>query len=574
MTQKRWKLVPPVAQEDVEQLASAIHVNPYLAQILVQRGIKSFDAAKAFFRPSWEHLHDPLAMKGMDKALEKLHEIMENKGMIRFYGDYDVDGTTSVSMMWYHFKQHLAYENVDVYIPDRYKEGYGISMQGIDHALDSGVELMVALDCGIKAKKELTYAAMKGLPVIVCDHHNPGEHLPPALAILNPKQSDCSYPFKELSGCGVGFKLLTALNQSFGLAQTGLREALQFVAVSTCADIVEMQGENRTLTSLGLAELNQSPLPGFRALMNEYPNISQWRVSDVVFQIAPKINAAGRMAHGFGAVQLLCSEEVDEETLTRTKEILEQNKDRQSLDKSITEEALQLLESPEEQKKLSTVVAGEDWHKGVVGIVASRLIEKVYRPTVVLTKHNHKLTGSARSVEGFDLYAALSTCSDLFESFGGHRHAAGLTFDPKHLEEFKLRFEEAVAHSWPEENRLATQHIDLESPPQHWNGKSFAVLDQMEPFGPKNLRPVFKSGPQKAYPNSARILKEQHLKFVLEHPNADGEFLEAIAFGFGHLEPALNKGATFEMAYSLEQNEWNGQKRLQIFVKDVVLLTN
>jgi single-stranded-DNA-specific exonuclease len=567
--EKTWIDVPPPLEQDTTELALAIRSSPTVARLLLQRGVSTFEAAKLYFNPGKEGLLPPLLMKNMDKAVGKVLETMKGGGLIRFYGDYDVDGTTSASMMYWHFRQHFKYDTVDYYTPDRYKEGYGVSEIGVLHALDSGVELLITLDCGIKDKAALTLAAMKGLPVIVCDHHRPGATLPPSLAILNPKQADCPYPYKELSGCGVGFKLLMALNEALGMGETGLDEALQFAAVSTCCDIVEMKGENRCITALGLEGLNSNPLPGFKIMKERSGKEKAFKVEDVVFILGPRINAAGRISHAHGAIELLTAQEGDERLESWWQAIQEHNAARRVLDQQITREALEVLADPERQKRNSTVVFSPSWHKGVVGIVASRLVERYYRPTVVLTESMGVLTGSARTSGNFDVYEALLACSDLLTKFGGHTHAAGLSLLPEQLPAFEEAFEQVVSSTIRQEDQQPAILIDAPLPPQVINRRLFQVLERMEPCGPSNLSPVFRTGVVRAQPQSIRVLKDEHLKFVLDAPNADGEFMAAIGFGMAGLLPLIENGKPFEMTYSLSENSWNGVSSLQCMIRDI-----
>jgi single-stranded-DNA-specific exonuclease len=567
--EKTWIDVPPPLEQDTTELALAIRSSPTVARLLLQRGVSTFEAAKLYFNPGKEGLLPPLLMKNMDKAVGKVLETMKGGGLIRFYGDYDVDGTTSASMMYWHFRQHFKYDTVDYYTPDRYKEGYGVSEIGVLHALDSGVELLITLDCGIKDKAALTLAAMKGLPVIVCDHHRPGATLPPSLAILNPKQADCPYPYKELSGCGVGFKLLMALNEALGMGETGLDEALQFAAVSTCCDIVEMKGENRCITALGLEGLNSNPLPGFKIMKERSGKEKAFKVEDVVFILGPRINAAGRISHAHGAIELLTAQEGDERLESWWQAIQEHNATRRVLDQQITREALEELDTEVQRAKKSTVVFRPTWHKGVVGIVASRLIERYYRPTVVLTESQGLLTGSARTSGNFDVYEALLACSDLLTKFGGHTHAAGLSLMPEQLSAFEAEFERVVEERILPEDQRPGIWIDAPLPPELINRRLFQVLERMDPCGPSNLSPVFRSGRVRAIPDSVRILKDEHLKLVLMEPDAEGNALSAIGFGMAALAPLVGAGNGFELAFTLSENTWNGVSSLQLMIKDI-----
>lgn len=567
--EKTWIDVPPPLEQDTTELALAIRSSPTVARLLLQRGVSTFEEAKLYFNPGKEGLLPPLLMKNMDKAVGKVLETMKGGGLIRFYGDYDVDGTTSASMMYWHFRQHFKYDTVDYYTPDRYKEGYGVSEIGVLHALDSGVELLITLDCGIKDKAALTLAAMKGLPVIVCDHHRPGATLPPSLAILNPKQADCPYPYKELSGCGVGFKLLMALNEALGMGETGLDEALQFAAVSTCCDIVEMKGENRCITALGLEGLNSNPLPGFKIMKERSGKEKAFKVEDVVFILGPRINAAGRISHAHGAIELLTAQEGDERLESWWQAIQEHNAARRVLDQQITREALEELDTEVQRAKKSTVVFRPTWHKGVVGIVASRLIERYYRPTVVLTESQGLLTGSARTSGNFDVYEALLACSDLLTKFGGHTHAAGLSLMPEQLSAFEAEFERVVEERILAEDQRPGIWIDAPLPPELINRRLFQVLERMDPCGPSNLSPVFRSGRVRAIPDSVRVLKDEHLKLVLMEPDAEGNALSAIGFGMAALAPLVGAGNGFELAFTLSENTWNGVSSLQLMIKDI-----
>lgn len=567
--EKNWIEVPEPSKQNIEDLALAIRSSATVARLLLQRGISTFDQAKSFFNPGKEGLHPPLLMKNMDKAVEKIIETMKSGGLIRFYGDYDVDGTTSASMMYWHFRHYLQYDLVDYYTPDRYKEGYGVSEIGVLHALDSGVELLVTLDCGIKDKAALNLAAMRGLPVIVCDHHRPGATLPPSLAILNPKQADCPYPYKELSGCGVGFKLLMAINEALGLGETGLDDALQFAAVSTCCDIVEMKGENRCIAALGLEGLNNRPLPGFKIMKERSGKEKAFKVEDVVFILGPRINAAGRISHAHGAIELLTAQEGDERLEAWWQAIQEHNAARRVLDQQITREALEELHSEAQRAKKSTVVFRPTWHKGVVGIVASRLVERYYRPTVVLTESQGMLTGSARTSGNFDVYEALLACSDLLTKFGGHTHAAGLSLMPEKLTAFEAAFEQVVKERILPEDQQPGIWIDAPLPPGQINRRLFQVLERMEPCGPSNLSPVFRSGKVRALPNSVRILKEEHLKLTLTETDAEGTPLSAIGFGMAALAPLVEAGQEFELAFVLSENTFNGVSSLQLMIKDI-----
>jgi single-stranded-DNA-specific exonuclease len=446
----RWVIKPDGDKEIVSCLSDELGVSQSISNMLVQRGITTFDEAKKFFRPSLDNLHDPFLMQDMDDAIERLQRALKNNERILIYGDYDVDGTTSVALVFSFLRQ--LHENIDYYIPDRYTEGYGISFKGIDYAIENEITLVIALDCGIKALEKIDYANRNNIDFIICDHHTPGEKIPEAYAVLDPKRSDCSYPYKELSGCGVGFKLLQALTISNELSKEKLWEYLDLVAVSIASDIVSITGENRVLAHFGLKQLNEAPRMGLKALIsNSGLDTKEISISDIVFKIGPQINAAGRIESGRSSVKLLIEEDEDY-AKQLSASITEHNETRKELDRNITEEALAMIHDSEElQKKKSTVLFKEDWHKGVIGIVASRLIESYYKPTIVLTESKGLATGSARSVDGFDLYAAIDACSDLLENFGGHMHAAGLTMKIENIEKFTEKFEKCVASTITEE---------------------------------------------------------------------------------------------------------------------------
>ncbi len=544
----------------------ALGLQPDLGSLLWNRGIRSFEAAKTFFLPEASQLHDPWQMPDIRLAVDRLVQAMEKGEKIRFYGDYDVDGTTAVALMVNHFTQVYQYPNIDFYIPDRYKEGYGISDIGIRDAVAQEVSVMVALDCGIKAHSALGLAQSLGLDVVVCDHHLPADTLPPALAILNPKRQDAHYPWKELSGCGVAFKLISALNEVLGKGEEGIPEALQLTAVSTCCDIVDLRGENRVITALGLKELNERPLPGLAGIMKMSGLNREFRVEDVVFVIGPRINAAGRIGHGSGAVHLLTLKEVDEALFEALKGIDAQNQTRKTLDRSITEEALALIQ---DQDTLTTVVHHPEWHKGVVGIVASRLIETVYRPTIVLTTSEGKLTGSARSIPGFDVHEAIASCSHLLENYGGHPFAAGLTLLPEHFEAFRAGFEQfAKVHLQPED-LVPKIAIDAEIPLERIQPGFWKVLQRMAPFGPGHLNPVFISRGVHIVPHSVKIFKGDTLKFDVKTKEATPRYFEVVGFKLAHKEDLLKQDHQVDLVFSITEKSFNGKISLQISLKDL-----
>src|SRR6478735_1386479 len=485
---KRWtyKSIPP--SEDIEVLSKSININSNLATILLQRGIADFEAAKKFFRPSLDQLHDPFLMKDMDRAVDRLKEAIAHNEKILVYGDYDVDGTTSVSLVYSYLRNF--YSNCDFYIPDRYSEGYGVSEAGIIWAEQNGFTLIIALDLGIKAADMVKLANHKGIDFIICDHHMPDASIPNAVAVLDPKRADCNYPFKELSGCGIGFKFLQAFARQHG-NEDEIYKYIDLVAVSIASDIVPINGENRILTHFGLQKLNQNPIPGLKALKDIAAIKNDLDVSGVVFTLGPRINAAGRVAHARAAVELLISK-TEEQANELAEKVNIKNDLRREFDLNITEEAIAMIEGDETLRTAkSTVLFKNTWHKGVIGIVASRCIEKYYRPTVILTESNNKVTGSARSVNGFDLYNAILECSSLLEKFGGHKYAAGLTLDISNVEEFQRKFEEVVSSTITEDMLVPVVDIDI---PIHFNSinvKFLNVLKKMAPFGPENQRPVF-----------------------------------------------------------------------------------
>ncbi len=569
--EKRWLIKKEAEQKNIAKLIEEVEISRPLANIMAQRGIENFDQAKKFFRPEISELHDPFLMKGMQKAVDRIEKALANNENILIYGDYDVDGTTAVALMFEFLEKD--YEQIGYYIPDRYKEGYGVSMQGIDFAIDNSFSLIIALDCGIKAIKQVDYAKENGVDFIICDHHTPGESVPEAI-ILNPKQKDCAYPFKELCGCGVGFKLSQALNSTWGRAFEELECLLDLLVVSIGADIVSMAGENRILAYYGLEKLNTNPRIGFKKLLHLANKHGKLSVTDVVFTLAPRINAAGRIDSGNKAVQLLLAKSMDEvEDISKL--INRHNETRKGLDKTITEEAIKLIGEDEWLLNAkSTVVYKEDWHKGVVGIVASRLMDSYYRPTIVLTESNGKAVGSARSVRGFNVYNAIDQCSDLLEQFGGHFYAAGLTMKLDNVAAFKLKFNEVVSSTITDEQLIPEIEIDGEIEFrdifENQNGripKFYRILKQFSPFGPDNMRPVFVSRLCKDTGYS-KVLKDEHLKLSIVQEDYPEIILNGIAFGMGKLYPLIKDGK-FDIVYTLEENVWNNQTTLQMMVKDI-----
>ena len=565
---KRWTQKPKADRNLVESLSRELNKLDFtLTELLIQRGIDNFEAAKRFFRPSLKHLHNPFLMKDMQAAVNRLQQAIEKDENILIYGDYDVDGTTAVSLV-YGFLQTF-YPNIDYYIPDRYAEGYGISFAGIDYAADNDISLIIALDCGIKAIDKIEYANEKGIDFIICDHHTPGEEIPRAVAVLDPKRTDCNYPFKELSGCGVGFKLMYAYAQSQGIALDALLDRLDILAVSICADIVPIVGENRILTYFGIQKLNDNPQPGFQAMLN-LANVKKksLTVTDVVFTLAPRINAAGRIESGNKAVEVMLSDNPDS-ALEGGTYIDSHNSDRRELDASITEQALAMIEADEKlMQQKTTMLYDASWHKGVIGIVASRCIENYYRPTIILTESNGKAAGSARSVKGYNVYDAIEKCSDLLTQFGGHKYAAGMTLPIENIEAFQQKFEEVVSASITDDLLTPEIEIDAELEVDQITSKFYKVLKQFAPFGPENMKPVFVSRGLKER-GYAKIVGKNHLKLDLLKSDNPNTFYPAIAFGLGDKLALIRSGKPFDVAYTIEENEWNGKVSLQLNVKDI-----
>ncbi|AOW20991.1 single-stranded-DNA-specific exonuclease RecJ [Urechidicola croceus] len=561
----RWTLKPNPEKEKIQSLVTELSVEPIVAKLLVQRGIESFYEAKKFFRPDINDLHDPYLMKDMDKAVERIEAAIANNENILVYGDYDVDGTTAVSLMSSYLKSF--YPNVATYIPDRYDEGYGVSYQGIDFAEDNDFSLIIALDCGVKAIDKVAYASEKNIDFIICDHHRPGKEIPKAVAVLDPKREDCSYPYDELCGCGVGFKLIQALAVHRDQTMDDLLPYLDLVATAIAADIVPMTGENRILAYYGLIVINKAPRTGIKAIIDQVKK-EELTITDVVFIIAPRINAAGRIRHGIHAVELLTESDMDAAKQFAS-EIEKNNIDRKELDKTITHEALGQIEENNEEQNFSTVVYSETWHKGVIGIVASRLIEKYYRPTLVFTKSGEKYAASARSVSGFDVYDAIDKCSEFVEQFGGHKYAAGLTLLPENYEKFKAKFEEVVKASITEEQRIPEIKIDAEIQLSEITPKFHRILKQFAPFGPMNMRPTFMSSGLRDNGYGRRVGgDETHLKLSIIN-GADDKTYNAIGFGLGEKHDLTCNGTSFQAAFNIDENHWNGNTSLQLMLKDI-----
>jgi len=560
----RWTFKPEPNPKKIAVLAKALQVDQTIAKILVQRGIETYEQAKDFFRPDLSNLHDPFLMKNMDIAVKRIVKAIHDKENILVYGDYDVDGTTSIALVSKYLKTKL--DSIGTYVPDRDNEGYGISYKGIDFADDNGFTLVIALDCGIKAIDKIDYANDKNIDFIICDHHTPGEKLPNAVAILNPKQIDCKYPYKELSGCGVGFKLLQALNQKEGVEVADLIPYLDLVATSIAADIVPMTGENRVLTYFGLQVINEKPSTGLAALKKTASQNDKLTITDVVFGIAPRINAAGRLKHANYAVELLIEED-EKKAYKMADAINTLNNDRKDLDKLITQEALTQIEEENSHDAYTSVVYNENWHKGVIGIVASRLIETHYKPTVVFTKSGDFLTASARSVRGFNIYEALEQCDEFIEQWGGHKYAAGLSIKPKNYKAFKKHFEEVVKKTIKPELRLPEVLVDSEIFLSEVSLKFHRILEQMAPFGPGNMHPVFAASGLRDNGMGRKVGSDKsHLKLsIIDGTNP--KTYNGIAFGLGDMYPIIKK--PFKAIFTVDENQWNGTSSVQLKIKDI-----
>lgn len=561
----RWNIKPSCNIHKTRQLSKELGVDNALTTLLLQRGIETFEEARAFFRPDLANLHNPFLMKDMDKAVKRIEKAISKKEAILIYGDYDVDGTTAVSLLYSYLTSF--YDKVGTYIPDRYGEGYGVSYKGIDFAEENNYGLIIALDCGIKAIQKVKYATEKGIDFVICDHHRPGNEIPDAVAVLDPKREDCDYPYKELCGCGVGFKLVQAIAEKRYQSIDYIVKYLDLVAIATAADIVPITGENRILTYYGLQLLNTKPRPGIKALIHQVKK-KEFTVTDVVFIIAPRINAAGRIEHADKAVQLLIETDFAK-ALDFAKAIDSVNLERRSLDEQTTEEALQQIVENKEEEMFSTVVFNENWHKGVIGIVASRMIDVYYRPTLVFTKSGDRLAASARSVKGFDIYEALEECSELIDQFGGHKYAAGLTLLPENYQKFKQKFEEIVKKTIPEKLRTPEILIDAEISLESITPKFYRILKQFAPFGPKNMKPIFMTSGLRDNGYGKQVGKDNsHLKLnVIEATNP--KTYNAIGFGLGEKYPIVQNGLPFKIVYTITENHWNGYTSLQLQLKDV-----
>ncbi|RTZ02470.1 single-stranded-DNA-specific exonuclease RecJ [Flavobacterium sp. RSP49] len=560
----RWTLKPKPSENAVQHLAKALNVEDFVATLLVQRGIETFEDAKRFFRPSLADLHDPYLMKDMEKAVARIEKAIENEENILVFGDYDVDGTTAVSLVSSYLKTY--YPNVATYIPDRYGEGYGISFKGIDFADDNGFSLIIALDCGIKSIDHVGYAKAKNIDFIICDHHRPGNSLPEAVAVLDPKRDDCNYPYDELCGCGIGFKLIQALGVNRNQTIEDLVPYLDLVSAAIAADIVPMTGENRVLAYFGLQVINTDPRPGIKAIIHQIKK-QTLDITDVVFIIAPRINAAGRIKHGNHAVELL-TEFNFEQAQQFASEIEAYNSERKDLDKLITKEALQQIEENNEKERFTSVVFQEDWHKGVIGIVASRLIETYYRPTLVFTKSGDKYAASARSVKGFDVYNALEACTEYLEQFGGHMYAAGMTLAAENYQVFKEAFEKEVERTIHSDMLTPEIAVDAEIDFADITPKLIRILKQFEPYGPQNMTPIFLTKNIKDTGYGKPMGQDQeHLKLFVKQNNSEG--IAAIGFNLGDKMELTTHQKPFQAVYCIDENEWKGKISLQLRLRDI-----
>ena len=569
--EKNWILKSQVEDNETNPLMEALNITKPLASILVQRNIKTLEQANAFFKPQLNDLHDPFLMKDMEVAVERIGAAIRNNENILIYGDYDVDGTTSVALIYTFLKS--IYNHLDFYIPDRYYEGYGISFKGIDYAKKQGISLVIALDCGIKAIDKVAYAKERGIDFIICDHHNPGDQIPDAVAVLDPKRVDCSYPFSELSGCGVGFKLVQAFSLKNKISTDRVYRYLDLVAVSIASDIVPLTGENRIMAYCGLRQLNDNPSMGLKAIIN-LSGIAEKEINieDVVFKIGPRINAAGRIESGKSAVNLLISEDEGEARIIGER-VDNYNDERRSIDSNITQEALALIEQDAKQiYNKTTVLFNPNWHKGVIGIVASRLIDTFYRPTVILTESNGFATGSARSVAGYDLYQAIESCSDLLENFGGHKYAAGLTMKVENITKFHKKFEKFVSETITPEQLIPVVEIDTEISLYDITPGFYKMLNRFEPFGPENMTPIFLTENVVDNGTGKKVgVTGDHLKLNLIQEKDPYKVYPAIAFQQGYRYEGISSGNAFDICFSVEENEFMGRKNLQLNIKDIKL---
>lgn len=564
--EKRWN-IPDLKKgtQEISKIQEILKVDRVIASLLYQRNLKGYDEIKTFFRPELTQLHDPFIMKGMRIAIERIDKAIANKEKILIYGDYDVDGTTAVSVVYRFFKAHT--DQIAYYIPDRYAEGYGISFKGIDFAKDNGFSLIIALDCGIKAIDKIDYANERNVDFIICDHHLPGETIPKAIAVLDPKQHDCQYPYKELSGAGIGFKLIEAYSRKNNLDLQLCYNFLDLVVTSIAADIVPITGENRVLAHFGLEKMNANPRPGLKALLNMNQLAREITITNLVFVLSPRINAAGRIKQGSAAVELLVCENEDEAN-ELAKGINDTNTQRKDLDLGTTTEAFALLENdPITEFRKTTVLFSDKWHKGVVGIVASRLIERYYKPTIVLTESDGKATGSARSVRDYDIYSAIEKCSDLLEQFGGHKFAAGLTMKKENVGDFITRFEDVVSKSISDDQLIPQLQIETEIEFHEITQKLVRILKQFAPHGPENMMPVFVS--HNVFDNGwARIVGANHLKLELFQKSNPNIRFSAIAYDKGDYIKFFHDKTPMSIAYKIQENEFNGKTSVQLIIED------
>ena len=579
--QKKWVVVPKLDKDLINRLSGELNVSEILANLLTQRGVKSYDDARIFFKPDLQDIHDPYLMQDMKKSVERVEQAIQNKEKILVFGDYDVDGTSAVALV-YSFLKNMT-DNIEYYVPDRYVEGYGISVQSVEYAREYGFSLMITLDCGIKCHKEIDLAVQYGIDMIVCDHHLPDQTLPNAYAVLDPKRTDCQYPYKELSGCGVGFKLVQAIAQNRNIPFKELGQYFDLLVLSIASDIVPITGENRIFAYFGLKLLNQRPRQAIETLL-AYNKIvrktdaelppkntvfaKEISINDLVFTVGPRINAAGRMDTGRSSANLLITNDMDEIT-DLGKRIDLHNKERRELDEKTTCEAIDMVSNELDcETKKSLVVYNPDWSKGIVGIVASRLVENFYKPSIVLTLFDNMITGSARSVKGFDIHIALSQCKDLLERFGGHAFAAGLTLNPENLTVFTEKFEQIVSENISETLLVPSIDIDAEIALNEIDMKFFSILKKFSPFGPGNLQPLFLTR-DVVSAGDVRIVGENHLKLSLFQKDSRCHPIDAIAFGFGQHYKQIAQGTPFHICYHIDLNEWQGKSTLQLNIKDI-----
>ena len=565
---KRWVINTPPEWAKIDTLSKDLNCSYVIANLLLQRGVNTAEEAHAFFNPTLNMLHDPFLMKDMDKAVTRLEKAIGNEEKVMIYGDYDVDGTTAVALLYKYLKNKC--ENPEYYIPDRYTEGYGVSIRAIDYAAENNISLMIVTDCGVKAVEKVRYAKSKGVDVIICDHHTPGDELPDAVAVLDPQRKDCNYPYRWLSGCGVSFKLAQAYSLKHNLPMSDLYKLLDLVCVSIASDIVPITGENRILAYFGLLQLNQNPSLGLKTILKFSGIDKDLTINDIVFRIGPKINAAGRVESGNKSVELLIADD-EKKATTVAGSINNFNDQRKKLDHDITEEALEYInQSHYDQTQKATVLYNPNWHKGVIGIVASRLTEYYYRPTVILTESNGLATGSARSVEGFDLYYAISQCSEYLENYGGHKYAAGLTLKLENIEPFKAKFQKIVSETITEEMLTPQINIDVQIKLNDISAELYAMIQKFAPFGPNNTIPVFMTDNVTNFIGSKQVGRNnEHLKLVVVDDTRVCNDRSGIAFGMGEIFPRISKGEYFDICYTLQENEFMGRSDIQMMIRDL-----